>query len=99
MIFLQVDPKIDFDFEECPKWKALTDVVQEIKEEIKLNQGEHPPQEILIFVSDDRVRQQLEDLLSIGSKNLLARMFQKYLGEKFGMDALDLASKEPKDKG
>ena len=40
IIFLlfQVDSKIDFDFEECPKWNALTEVVKEIKEEVKLNE-------------------------------------------------------------
>ena len=62
----KTDSKIDFDFEECPKWNALTEVVKEIKEEVKLNEKDHPPQQILIFVSDDRVRQQLEDLLAIG---------------------------------
>ena len=68
-LLFQVDSKIDFDFEECPKWNALTEVVKEIKEEVKLNEKDHPPQQILIFVSDDRVRQQLEDLLSIGKSS------------------------------
>ena len=83
----------------CPKWTALTDIVQEIKEEIKLNQCDHPPQKILVFVSDERVRQQLEDLLTIGSKDLLTRMFNKYLGEKFGLGPPETNTKEPKDKG
>ena len=38
--------------------------------------------------------------LLIGSKNLLTRMFHKYLGEKFGMSAPpEKTAKEPKDKG
>ena len=73
--------KIEFDFEQCPKWEALMEVIDEIQKEIKLNGDD---QKVLIFVSDERVRQQIEDLLSIGAENLLKRMFNKCLGERFG---------------
>ena len=90
--------KIEMDFEKCPKWQAMTEVITEIKEEISLNGNSD--QKVLIFVSDERVKQQLEDLLDIGADNLLKRMFNKCLGERFGyIPGVDYGQKEHKDKG
>ena len=88
--------KAKFDFESCPKWEALLEIVKEIKEEIQENSN-CGDQKILIFVSDERVKYQVEDVLSLGSDALLQRMFNKCLGERFGL--LNPEQKEPKDKG
>ncbi len=88
--------KVEFDFEICPKWTVLLDVLIEIEAEIEKNKDKFPvnEQKILIFVSDERVRQQVEDLLAIGSEALMKRMFDKCLGDKF-----EDCKVEPKDKG
>ena len=87
--------KIQFDFEECPKWKVLQDILEEIKAEMKKNESE---EKVLIIVAEERVRYQLQDLLFIGSQTLLKRMFNKSLGEKYGLFDSEVA-KEEKGKG
>lgn len=89
--------KPKFDFEECPKWKVLKEIIEEIKTEVKENEDIFPSAKILVLAADERVSQQLQDLLVIGSESLMQRMFNKCLGEKYGLS--DESKKEPKDKG
>ena len=88
--------KVQFDFEECPKWKVLQDIIEEIKTEIKKNESDD--EKVLVIVSEERVRYQLQDLFTIGSESLLKRMFNKCLGEKYGLFDSEVA-KEDKSKG
>ena len=49
---------------------------------------------------DDRTSNQVRDYLELGSSKLLARMYNKALGEKYGLLPDDeIKPREPKNKG
>ena len=74
--------------EENPKWLALIEILKEIKGELESNGCDltesFPSEKVLVLTWDDRVAQQLQDVLTIGPKALLLRMFNRSLGEKYG---------------
>ena len=75
-------------FEENPKWISLIEILKEIKSEIESNgcdmKESFPSEKVLVLTWDDRVASQLEDVLTIGIKALMQRMFNRSLGEKYG---------------
>ena len=81
--------------EENPKWLALIEILNEIKNEIEANgcdfNESFPSEKVLVLTWDERVAQQLQDILTIGSKALMVRMFNRSLGEKCGF----LSKSEP----
>ena len=85
-------------FEECPKWKALTEILEEIRDEGAAAEDE----KVLILTSDERTAAQIQDYMAMGGKALLSRLFNKSLGEKYGyLRGLDEKgeAKEQKHKG
>ena len=64
---------------------------QEISGE--LNPESFPSEKVLVLTSDDRTASQLQDLLRIGPRNLLTKMFNRMYGEKHGK----LTEQEEKD--
>ena len=77
-----------FRCEENPKWLALIEILKEIKSELESNgcdlKESFPSEKVLVLTWDDRVAQQLQDVLTIGSRSLMIRMFNRSLGEKYG---------------
>ncbi|XP_078702726.1 DNA repair endonuclease XPF-like [Branchiostoma floridae x Branchiostoma belcheri] len=67
----------DLHLEENPKWKALWDVLQEVREE-NTKLGEQGS--VLIAAYDDRTCSQIKEYLCDGSRSLLTRLFNKTLG-------------------
>ena len=82
--FTADDDDLEVKCEENPKWKALTEVLEEIKSEVDGNAGQFPTDKVLVLASDERTAQQLQDVVEIGSRALLVRMFNRSLGEKHG---------------
>ena len=78
--------ELDLKFEENPKWEALSEILKEIKKELEENDltCTVPTEKVLILTSDERTSYQVQDFLTVGAKGLMARMFNKALGEKFG---------------
>lgn len=81
-------PKLDeqpeklLDFDDNPKWIALSEIMVEIRQEIGERQDssdELSEDKILIFTSDQRVANQVEDFLFLGSEALLTRMINRTL--------------------
>jgi len=74
--------------EENPKWLSLIEILKEIKSEIETNgcdmKESFPSEKVLVLTCDDRIASQLEDVLTIGIKALMQRMFNRSLGEKYG---------------
>ena len=74
--------------EENPKWLALIEILKEIKNELESNgcdmKESFPSEKVLVLTWDDRVAQQVQDLLTLGAKPLLMRMYNRSLGEKHG---------------
>ena len=74
--------------EENPKWLSLIEILKEIKSEIESNgcdmKESFPSEKVLVLTCDDRIASQLEDVLTIGIKALMQRMFNRSLGEKYG---------------
>ncbi|XP_066301514.1 DNA repair endonuclease XPF-like [Branchiostoma lanceolatum] len=67
----------DLRLEENPKWTALWDVLQEVRDEnTKLGQQGS----VLIAASDDRTCSQIKEYLCDGSRSLLTRLYNKTLG-------------------
>ncbi len=74
-------------FEENPKWRAISEVLEEIKNDVPRESRESDDvssEKVLILTSDERTASQLQDYISLGSKALFSRMFNKSLGEKYG---------------
>ena len=83
-------------FEECPKWKALSEILEEIRDEGAEDER------VLILTSDERTAAQIQDYNAVGGRALLSRLFNKSLGEKYGyLRGVDEKgeAKEPKHKG
>jgi len=91
----------DHDLEENPKWDIISEILEEIRAEIKEYAPEGEKMEKVLVVSkDDRTSRQIEDFVELGSRRLLVRMFNKALGEKHGIiQGLADVTKEPKNKG
>ena len=97
---------VDLKMEVSPKWRALEEVLEEAKNEVKTNPDIPadgvPAEKILILTADERTASQLQDLLTLGHKRLMARTFNKALGERYGripgVDA-PLPIREVKHKG
>ena len=83
--------------EENPKWEALVEVLKEIKSELENNSCDlkesFPSEKVLVLTWDERVAQQLQDVLTTGSKALILRMYNRSLGEKYGFLFRDKDSK------
>jgi len=86
------------DIEENPKWNILTEIIEEVKAEVKEYGHDGSKETILIVAKDDRTANQVQDYLEIGAKKLLVRMFNKVLGEKHGLREEEKV-KEAKNKG
>ena len=102
--------ELDLKFEENPKWEALSEILKEIRAEVKENTYDSEPlvpsEKVLVLTGDERTSIQVQDYLSLGAKALLARMFNKSLGEKYGKipgiaeePKPPTTVKEPKHKG
>eukprot|EP00794_Sanderia_malayensis_P007975 gene7975-8834_t len=74
------DELIDFlEIEESPKWKALSEVLEEIKTD---SQKAEVDGRTLIAASDERTCSQLREYLCGGGKTLLQRLHVKTFGKK-----------------
>jgi len=73
-------------FEENPKWTEIGNIIKEIKAELTEAGLENafPSEKVLVVTRDVRTLNQVRDYISVGPKKLLARMFNKCLGEKYG---------------
>ena len=86
---------MDVHFEENPKWRALCEILDEVREEIS-SSAETPPiisEKILILTRDERTANQLQDVITVGARTLMCRMFNKSLGDKFGFIPAKVAEK------
>ncbi len=98
----------ELKFEGNPKWGALLSVVDEVKAEVEGCQS-LISEKILVLTADERTSLQLLELLERGEETVMARLYNKCLGEKHGRipdDTSGLMSrdaaqkgKEPKHKG
>jgi len=86
------------DIEENPKWTIVSEILDEIKAEVKEYATDGSKDTVLIITKDDRTAGQVQDYLEIGAKTLLNRMFNKVLGEKYGRREED-KKREVKNKG
>ncbi|XP_066520593.1 DNA repair endonuclease XPF [Hoplias malabaricus] len=71
--------KKELVLEENPKWKALTEVLQEIEKEN--SSTEHEPGRVLICASDDRTCAQLKEYIQRGADYLLNRLYSRTIGK------------------
>lgn len=87
-------------FETNPKWEALMEVMNEIKADVAKNESEDRvfSDKVLILTSDDRTSAQVQDIMSDGPKALLIRLYNKSLGEKYGIIPDETLSKESSDQ-
>ncbi|XP_056018962.1 DNA repair endonuclease XPF-like isoform X2 [Ostrea edulis] len=83
--------------EECPKWKALRDILKEIKTENKKLDPEDEAGAVLIAAEDDRTCSQLKEVLCDGSRSMMIRLYNKYLAQK-GQNLEDEAKKTRQEK-
>jgi len=86
--------------EENPKWNIISEILSEIREEMSelmvveednVDAGDQEQEDrgemeevALIITKDERTGNQIRDYLELGSQRLLARMYNKALGEKHG---------------
>ncbi|XP_041359609.1 DNA repair endonuclease XPF-like isoform X2 [Gigantopelta aegis] len=82
--------------EECPKWKVLSEILKEIDEENKKCDSNSDRGRVLICAEDDRTCNQLKEYLRDGGKELLLRLYNKFLAVKGG--GLREETKENKSK-
>ncbi len=68
------DKIIKYDFEECPKWQVLSEILKEIKEEVGDDEELKNSTKTLVLTADERVTQQLTDFLNLG-KHYIFRIF------------------------
>ena len=57
---------IRYDFEECPKWQVLAEILKEIKAEVGDDEDIKASAKTLVLTADTRVSQQLQDYLNLG---------------------------------
>jgi len=78
--------EVGLDMEENPKWNAISEIVAEVRAELKENGLDEtiPSEKILVVTRDERTASQVQDYLTMGAKPLLARMYNKCFGEKYG---------------
>lgn len=99
--------EVNLDMEENPKWGAIAEIVAEVRAELKENGLDEniPSEKILVVTRDERTANQVQDYLTMGAKPLLARMYNKCFGEKYGFipgppnEPPKKPSKELKHKG
>ncbi|KAH9489914.1 DNA repair endonuclease XPF [Bulinus truncatus] len=92
------EEEVSHGLEQCPKWKALTEVLDEIKQEedecVEVaapgpsNELQKPGTRILICAEDDRTCNQIKEYLCDGGDELMQRLFRKYLAMKKGSKQL-----------
>lgn len=70
------------NFELCPKWKALSDVLKEIREENGKLEGDKEQGRVLIAGEDDRTCSQLREYLCEGGQSMLIRLYNKSVAIK-----------------
>jgi len=89
-------------FEENPKWTEIGKILNEIKEELKsagISSDCVPSEKVLVVTRDERTAGQVRDYLSVGSDQVLGRLYNKCLGEKFGYLPQFSEDREFKHKG
>eukprot|EP00092_Neocalanus_flemingeri_P022527 GFUD01024429.1.p1 GENE.GFUD01024429.1~~GFUD01024429.1.p1 ORF type:complete len:846 (-),score=291.30 GFUD01024429.1:125-2662(-) len=89
-------------FEENPKWAEIGTLLEEIKEELKtagVSSDCLPSEKVLVVTRDERTAGQVRDFLSMGSEQVLGRLYNKCLGEKFGYLPQFSEDREFKHKG
>ena len=90
------------NFEENPKWAEIGKIVQEIKDELQssgIPNDSLPSERVLVVTRDERTANQVRDYLSLGSQQVLGRLYNKCLGEKHGYLPQFSEEKEMKHKG
>lgn len=68
--------------EECPKWRALKDVMDEIDEDCRTVGTELQSVRILVAAEDDRTCSQLKSYLCEGGQSLLTRLYDRNVAVK-----------------
>lgn len=89
-------------FEENPKWTEIGNILKEIKEELKtagVSKDSLPSEKVLVVTRDERTAGQVRDYLTMGSDQVLGRLYNKCLGEKFGYLTQYIEERELKHKG
>ncbi|XP_023330558.1 DNA repair endonuclease XPF isoform X2 [Eurytemora carolleeae] len=93
-------PEKAHGIEENPKWNIISEILGEIRDEMKEFAISESAETVLIITKDERTSNQVRDYLELGSSKLLARMYNKALGEKHGFLPDDeIKPREPKNKG
>jgi len=89
-------------FEENPKWAEIGKLLEEIKEELEtagVSSDCLPSEKVLIVTRDERTAGQVSDFLTMGSEQILGRLYNRCLGEKFGHLPQFSEDREFKHKG
>lgn len=90
-------------FEENPKWAEIGKILEEIKEELKSAGSTSdcvPSEKVLVVTRDERTAGQVRDYLTNGSEQVLGRLYNRCLGERFGyMPQFSEDSREFKHRG
>ncbi|KAJ8306066.1 hypothetical protein KUTeg_016611 [Tegillarca granosa] len=68
--------------EKCPKWKALKEILAEIRKDNKSVDPKYGPGRVLIAAEDDRTCSQLRELLCEGADSMLIRLYNKSVAMK-----------------
>ncbi|XP_022100212.1 DNA repair endonuclease XPF-like [Acanthaster planci] len=76
----------ELNLEENPKWKVLSEIMEEIKQESTAMKSEFNSSRILICASDDRTCAQLKEYLQDGGQELLQRLYAKTLADQSSKD-------------
>ncbi|ESO97764.1 hypothetical protein LOTGIDRAFT_104289 [Lottia gigantea] len=84
--------------EDCPKWKALTDLLKEIEEENKDADRSAGPTNVLVCAEDDRTCSQLKEYLCEGGRSILFRLYNKFMALKGAQQTDQERFKFPKKK-
>ncbi|XP_033737580.1 DNA repair endonuclease XPF-like [Pecten maximus] len=84
-------------FELCPKWKVLSDVLKEIREDNSKQPADQDPGRVLIAAEDDRTCSQLREYLCEGGQSMLVRLFNKSVAFR-GQQLEDVSKKAKFDR-
>uniref|UniRef100_UPI00398F8A73 DNA repair endonuclease XPF n=1 Tax=Pristiophorus japonicus TaxID=55135 RepID=UPI00398F8A73 len=73
----KTERKKELVLETNPKWKALSEVLTEIKRENEPKEALTDSGHVLICASDDRTCAQLKEYITVGAEDLLMRLYNK----------------------
>lgn len=72
--------EILMNLEENPKWKVLSEVLDEVEQEVRTNKNPMIRGRVLILANDDKTCTQLRHILCKGSKKMLTKILKQLVG-------------------